>query len=193
MPGKPSFASRKLWWVIGLMFIGLSGTAGTLFIISWINRPAIGVVTASDQRPFVAVTPPQPVPYKGTYVRFSHPGDVILQPQDLSQTGMLERHVWKSRGVSAGYLTLTVSRLPSGSLDDDASYTMRRLHPEKYQLRTESRYGERLVVATDNGESQQTAFWPHAGKLLIMSYDSSSLTPDIVAQFQAMLNSVVWL
>lgn len=133
--------------------------------------------------------------FDGTHFSFVHPMTYVEQKLK-PEAAVLESRSFVSSGMLRKVLTAAVTSLPSGKLEDDPSYTMRQQNPDKYQMKYIVVKNERVAIATSvtSQEFQQTAFWPHGGKLLTFTMTGVTVEPKaMAAEHEAMVNSVSWL
>jgi hypothetical protein len=161
--------------------------------------PSEGTIVNSD--PYARTRAAAPAveleQFEGTYVTFAYPDSYTVQPPSKDNANSLETHTFVASGMMSKILTITVTKLPSGKLEDDASYYMRSLHPETYSLKPQMIQGDKVVLALDAKNSQQAAFWAHntkdGGKLLTFTISSVSINSAETAQeYQKMLESIRW-
>jgi len=153
-----------------------------------------GIIPDNTVQPAAA---PELEQFEGTYLTFAYPGNYVVRPPSSDDTHNLETHTFVASGMMHKILTVTVTSLPSGKLEDDTSYYMRSLHPETYQLKPEVIQGEKVVVAVDAKDSQEAAFWVHksANGVNLLTFTVSSVTVGSAAtaqEYQKMLESVRW-
>lgn len=196
-PPKKRKRSKKLViCLVVLLLIAAIGGAGYAGL-QMLTGPAEGTIM-NALPPEAPKTPPVELEqYDGTYISFVHPNTYELQPPNKDDTNSLETHTFIASGMMNKILTVTVTKLPSGKLEDDASYYMRSLHPETYQLKPQTLQGEKVVVALNQKDSQQSAFWVHkstgGNKLLTFTLSSVSINSAATAnEYQKMLESVRW-
>lgn len=134
--------------------------------------------------------------YDGTNFSFVHPETYIEQnPKAAPPAGEIEAHTFISSGMNSEVLTLAVTNLPTGNLNDDGSYSMRAQNSAKYKMKTVVVKNEKVTVfsATDSQQYQQAAFWPHGGKLLTVALTgAASDVPGMTSEFNDMVNSITW-
>lgn len=192
---KPGRRKKLVGWLVVL--IVLAGLAGIGYaILRMIAGPSEGTIVNSIPPPPKAATI-QLEQFDGTNFSFAHPENYTLRPDKQTDPNSLETETFIASGMISKLLTITVSRLPSGKLEDDASYYMRSIHPETYKLSTQTIQGEKVMVALNSQDYQQAAFWVHktaAGtKMLTFAISSISIDSAVTGQeYQHMLESIRW-
>jgi len=196
VPKKPRNRRRKI--IVSILLIMLLITGGATFaLIRIMMGPAEGVVINS----FPEARSTEPVveleQFEGKFFTFAYPNTYVVQPQRKDDTNNLETNTFIASGMMNKILTVTVTSLPSGKLEDDASYYMRSLNLQTYQMKAQSAQGERVVVALNTKDSQQAAFWVHksasGNMLLTFAVSSVSINSQATAQeYQTMLESIRW-
>lgn len=160
------------------------------------TEPAIGTVIYS----LPATTKPSEPELKqidAKYVSFVVPMTYLEQAAVAPENpNDLESKTLVATSMSSKVLIINLSKLPSGSLDEDPSYSMRKQNPEKYKIKTVVLKNEKAAVSTSNDSQQfvQTLFWAHEGKLL--TFTMNGMAADVESmkrEFQAMIESVNWL
>ncbi|HSH55415.1 MAG TPA: hypothetical protein VK983_01155 [Candidatus Limnocylindrales bacterium] len=180
--------------LVGTLLV-LSGLGvGVYSVLQMISGPAEGTVITSIPVSQNEKPPVELEQYDGKYLTFARP--VTYRPQSMKQqsAASLESQTFVATGMASKVLVVTVSTLPGQRLEDDASYSMRKLHPEKYKLQELKVKGERVVLASSQAEFQEVAFWPHQGRLLIFALSGMAAEREaVMAEYMQMLESVAWL
>lgn len=189
---------RKKAIILGTLLVLLAGlTAAGFGVYRMMIGPAQGTVIAEPG----AVSSPPPAPeleqFDGTYVSFVHPASYVQQPPQSDNNHTLETHIFLAAGMMSKVLTLTVTNLPSGRLEDDASYYMRSLHPEIYRISMQTIAGDKVALAMDSRDNQESAFWVHktpsGPELLTFTLTTASINSQATGdEYQKMLQSVTW-
>lgn len=195
-PKKPRRKLRKRWVVLIVLFILLAAAAGGAYAArKTLTSPAVGNVV-STLPPVTRDSDVELQQYDGTAISFVEPMTYIEQAGKGQQLpNQIESHTFISSGVVSKVVTVTVSKLPSGRLEDDSSYYMRTQNPAKYKMKAIVVKNETVVIFrnTDTQQYQQTAFWAHAGKLLTFNMSGvANDIPGMTQEFNDMVNSVTW-
>ncbi len=178
-------------------------TLGVLCFFGYrmMTEPAEGIIVNSSD---AVQAPKQPVvqleQFDGKNFSFAHPDSYVLRqnrPGDNNNPNSLESYNFVMSGMISKLLTVTVTALPSGKLEDDPSYSMRLLHSETYQAKPQTLQGEKVVVIQDKKDYQLVAFWAHTSggskKLLTFAINSISMdTSNTDTEYQKMLDSIRW-
>lgn len=194
-PKQPKSRKRKfakwltIFAVLSIM-LGAGGYAASQMLIGPSEGVIVNAVPEFRSRAVPAVEYEQ---YEGTYLTFAYPNTYKVQPANKDNPNGLETHTLIASGLMSKIVTVTASRLPSGRLEDDASYYMRTLNPQTYKITPQTIQGEKVMVALNAKDSQQSAFWAHGGKLLTFTISSISINSEATMQeYQKMLESVRW-
>jgi len=196
LPGKPRNRRRKIALICTLLFFCVVGVGGIL-LVKLMMGPAEGTVINS----FPEARSTEPVvqleQFEAKFLTFAYPNTYELQPQNKDNVNNLETHTFIASGMMNKILTVTITSLPSGKLEDDASYYMRSLRPEIYQLKPLTIGNERVIIAVNAKDSQQAAFWahksPNGNKLLTFTMSSVSInSKETATEYQKMLESISW-
>ncbi|HEX8182538.1 MAG TPA: hypothetical protein VF575_02960 [Candidatus Saccharimonadales bacterium] len=194
-PKKPKRSLRnKFKRSIVLLFV-TAGLAGVVYICAqMLVGPSEGIiVNAIPENPSQTQSAVELEQFEGVHMTFAYPNTYQVQPATKDNSNSLETHLLRASGMMSKILTVTVVALPSGRLEDDASYLMRSLHPETYKLTPQTIQGEKVIVALNEKDSQQAAFWVHQGKLLTFTITSVTINSEATAgEYQKMLESVRW-
>lgn len=191
---KFHFRLRKKWIVLIIIVLILGALAGAGYMVARnLTGPAVGTIVQSvpdkgDQ------TKPELAQFDGKIFSFIHPLSYIEQPTKANP-GDIEDHAFLSAAMTSQYLTIVIIPLPTGNLSDNPSYTMRAQNPDKYQRKLVTVGNDQITVftANDGQQLQQTAFWPHQGKLLTMSLTGVATdVPTAQSEFLSMVESLTW-
>jgi hypothetical protein len=189
---KKRWSRRKTALLVTVLVIGALAAAGYIAKRS-LTGPAVGTIITT----MPASTRQQQVEleqFDGTQISFVHPQTYIEQVSK-PVPGELEHHIFVSSGMVSKVLTVVVTPLPSGKLEDNASYYMRAQNSAKYHVKTTVVKNEKVVIfsSNDGQQFQQTGFWPHAGKLLTFTMSGvASDMPGMTAEYQDMMTSISW-
>lgn len=181
-----------MFWLVLLLVVVVVGFIGYRSVQSLLG-PARGTVVTT-----VPVAPQVPPPveleqFDGKYLSFARPITYELRTPKQAGSNSLESNTFISSGMVSKVLLVTVTSLPSGRLEDDPSYSMRTLNSDRYKIREIKVKGEKVMIAADATEHQQTAFWPHGGKLLTFTLTGLSTdTAAVSEEYEKMLQSVAW-
>jgi hypothetical protein len=188
--------SHKKLIALGIFLLIVGGLGGAAYAFRrTLASPSVGSVVSTlpasaNQRKIELAQ------YDGTTFSFVHPMTYIEQTSKQPPiANELESHTFVSSGIISKLLTIIVSKLPSGKLEDDASYYMRTQNSAKYKMKTSVIKNEKVVIFTtsDTQQYQQTAFWAHGGKLLTFTMTGvASDVPAMTVEYNDMVNSITW-
>lgn len=184
----------KKWMVILAVVLLLAG-GGTYGARKFMSQPAVG--TSISSLPSASrTTPVELEQFDGTLFSFVHPMSYIEQiTKPTANTTSLESRTFISSSMVSKVLTITISKLPSGKLEDESSYVMRTQNPDKYKIRPTVLKNEKVLIATNNDgqQYQQTAFWPHGDRLMIFTMTGAAGNAQaMTAEYQAMIGTISW-
>ncbi len=155
--------------------------------------PAEGTVITTVPLAKPVAQPVELEQFDGKHISLVRPVFYAAQPPRKPEANSLESYTFIASGMATKVLIATVMPLPSGRLEDEASYTMRTLHPSRYKITELKAKNEKVMVAVDAAEHQTTAFWPHGNKLLMLTLTGISTdTPVVQEEYYKMIHSVVW-
>ena len=160
---RPKRRLKKLFLVL-LIILSILGSIGYI-VARMLVGPSEGTIVNAIPDAAPAKRAVELEQFEGLYVTFALPNSFKPQPakqDEANNPSSLETHIFVASGLMNKVLTLTVAKLPTGKLEDDASYYMRSLHPETYKLTPQIISGEKVIVAVSSKDSQQSAFWAHA-------------------------------
>jgi hypothetical protein len=175
----------------------IAGAAGTFFIIkSALTGPAEGNIDQTSSRslnysaPLITV---KNIQAAGKYIRFNYPDSYRPVPIDKPALPQLEAFNFVTKNAPYSELALGVSRLASGNLNDDGSYNMRSLSPDKYKLEKWSVDGAAVPVFVSLQEGYGVAaFITHNGMLLTIAMSGQGDKLQMQKDVQAVLKSLEW-
>lgn len=192
IPKKKS--RKKLFFSIllvsSLLLAGAGYTATRIM-----TGPAVGTIVQT----MPMATRPERIELKqfdGTHISFALPVTYIEQTvRRQPNPSELESRTFVSSGMASKVLTIIVSKLPSGKLEDDASYLMRTQDKTKYLLQEIVVKNEKVSIFTnaDTQQMQQTAFWVHQGKLLSFTLAGTAVDTEATkAEYRSMVETIGW-
>lgn len=195
-PKVPSRIRRipKKFIILGVVLLVVAALVAAGFMVAKnLNGPATGEIVKSVPDEGVQ-QPATQVEFDGTTFSFVHPMTYVEQQTKLNP-GDIEDRVYLSTVMNGGYLNIAVAPFADASLSDNASYSMRQSDPGKYQRKLIMVRGEQVTIftANDGQQLQQTAFWPHAGKL--MTFSETGVASDVSSsqsEFLSMVESLSW-
>lgn len=185
---------KKKWIVLGVIVVIVGLLIGVGFIVSRsLTGPAVGTVIKSV--PMKGdTTPVQLVEFDGKNFSFVHPLTYVPQTTQHNP-GDIEDYAFLSTSMTSQFLAVVVTPLPSGGLSDNSDYITRMQNPKKYQRKLVMVRNEQVTIftANDGQQLQQTAFWPHQGKLLTMALTGVATdVPTAQSEFLSMVESLSW-
>jgi hypothetical protein len=192
----PPIKTSRLRWrnraVITLSLLVVSGVAIGQ-VVRGLAGPAAGTTTTKQVSSTTKPKAASRYRLDGDFLSLTYPDSFTVVPNQTIDASMLQKNLLHRSSGGSLSLTVVVTSLPSGRLDDDSSYLMRSLRPETYQIAPQTVQGERVVVATRQDSFEEVAFWSHAGKLATIALSGS--TTDLAATrnlYQQVLQSVEW-
>lgn len=185
---------KKIFFIVLLVLLLLLAAAGYA-----VNRVLTGPAVGTVVQTLPTVIRQEQIELKqfdGTHFTFAHPITYVEQNVRRQPNATdLESRTFVSSGMVSKVLTIVVSKLPSGKLEDDPSYQMRMQDKTKYQLQEIVVKNEKVAVFTssDTQQIQQAAFWAHKDKLL--TFTLSGVATDLDAtrtEYRAMVETLGW-
>ncbi len=177
-----------------VMLLVIAGTVGAGYRAAQaMFEPAEGTVVTTIPLAKPVAPPIELEQFDGKHLSFARPVTYAAQSTRKPESNSLESATFIASGMASKVLIMTVASLPSGRLEDEASYIMRTLHPDRYKITEVKAKGEKVMVAVNAAENQTTAFWPHGNKLLMLTLTGISTdTPVVQEEYHKMLQSVSW-
>ena len=177
---------RPLYIKLGIAIFGIFIIAG---FVAWAMAPNKGTVLESTNQSNKYGSDKKQL--NGKYVSFSYsgayrlkkltPGDYDYEMYDLSANVGFDKH-----------LSVDVSRLEGGELNNDTSYTARLYHPDVYSHNDILVNGHPAVIFIKNDDSERTVFISNGNKVAILAFVSKGGLEDISSEITAVLNSFHW-
>ncbi len=172
--------------VLGLVIVG---------IMKFVNDPA----QANTQSLSKAQASVAPTPYKppvnqlgGLNVSFSYPGEFDQMSPLKNSPRALEQYMLGSKGNYRHSIAVEVNPLDAAGLSEDANYRVRMMHPADYSESREQIRGEIVVFMTKSDKSEQTMFWAHDAKVLMVAITTTDPHDDLAAFMAVIKSSVRW-
>lgn len=178
--------------MVGLVFVGAVVGVAIVGVIKLANDPVNAAVTPANLKASIQPTPMPMGHLSGLVVDLDYPGAFNQVAQLKTDNGAAEQYRLGSSGSYRRVITVDVRGLASGRLVDDASYRLRQLQPDVYSQSTRTVAGQAVVVMTKLDKSEDTFFWLHSGKLLIVAITSTEAGDHPDAFLDAMLPTVRW-
>jgi hypothetical protein len=187
----PRMVLRQVGWLVMEITIGAAIGFAIVFFLKYVTGPAQGTIIYKA-RVEATPTPKPPNAFSGQYAAFQYPG--VFDTVAIVKTGVAEVEEYNIGSTSNYRRTLAeaVRPLPSGNPEDDASYKLRTTKQEQYTMSTIKIQGDTVYLATRYDNQEQTLFWPHKGRLLVVAIVSSDNGDDVVEMMKLVTNSVRW-
>lgn len=187
---------RKRKVLVTLAVLAVLAGGGIYGANRTLTGPAVGTVVntmpAVTRKPQVELKQ-----FDGTNFSLAMPvtfTEQAVRPGTNSGTNNIETRTFMSNEMITQVLVTTVTKL-TGKLEEDPSYMLRTQDSSKYKMKSIVLKNEKVVIftANDTQQMQQTAFWPHGGRLLTMTLSGVATDVQVTtAQFDDMLTSVNW-
>ncbi len=189
--------SRRLWgWLVGMVLIGVVFGLCIVAILRFVDGPVQASGRTLNQAKAKASPSPARAPINtlgGSQVELSYPAIFDAVAQVKTDPQAYEQYTIGSKENYRHQITVNVRPLPSGALEDDASYRLRQNSSIEYSPEPERFGGESVIIMTKADHAEQTLFWPHHGKLLTISVTSGDPRDDVGAILRETAKSVRWL
>jgi hypothetical protein len=192
---RPSSAKKIKRIALGAITLLVMG----IFIIvhSMINQPANGYVQAAsetnDQNSVAAAEDNTTYQVNGKYLNFQYPGFFRPVPVEKPTGAQLSTFDYIAKSSPFWELAVQISSLPSGNLDNDGSYHMRSVSPDRYQRLSWTAGGSPVTVFADKNDGySKAAYIAHQGKLVSIALTGSGDETRMDQVLQGVLNSLEW-
>lgn len=194
--GLKSIAKKrsKKFWI--LLFVFFAALFFTLLVAKNLTDPSEGVVITSAKTVKKTENREASIRVDGKTVSFSRPAKFREMPTPQLGPQDVEKFNYLNPETISQNLTIQIRRLPSGMLNDDSSYNLRRLNPAKYTQQTLTVNGKEVVVFTDNeGGYNKVAFMTQNGleANIAVTTSNASAVEDIDKTFNKVIESWQWL
>ena len=189
---RPHKSRRWIANLIGLAFVGGVVGVAIVGVIKLANDPASATITAATLK---SQTSPSPSPngeLNGLYVDMSYPGAFNQVAQVKTDTNGLEEYTINSSANYRREITVDVKTLASGLPNDDANYRLREIQNTLYTPSQQTINEQVVYIMTKGDNTEETFFWPHAGKMLVVAITSTDPGDHVAAYLAAILPTVRW-
>lgn len=192
MKRKPR--KRRVVTVVLLLVVLVLG-AGIYLLRGNFTKPVEGKVVSSEM-PDANTPQTEQEQFDGATFSLVHPMQYIEQPTKTAPLpNEIESHIFVSSGMVSKVLTTVVVKLPSRKLEDNQSFYMRSQDSGKYHMKSTAIKGDNVVLfsSNDGQQFQQSRYWAHGDKLLIISLTGQATDiPALTNECNDMVGSVTW-
>jgi hypothetical protein len=177
-------AGRRTAWVISMMTMGLLVGAVVIVFIKFVNGPvqASAIPPTPTPRAAAIAVNQGTIQLAGLYFEMGYPGKFDQLKQLGNDAHSLEQYYVTSKADYRRTMAVAVRPLESSSLDNDANYKVRKIHPETYKERVDKLGGEPVSVMSKIDNTEATLFWAHKGRVLSVSMTSTN-PDDVLADY----------
>lgn len=174
--------------VVGVL-VGIVIIGGMKFL----NGPAEAKAGTTSTQEGVTPTPvPKSNELTGLYIDLTYPGEFDQVQSVKSNQAALEQFNITSLANYRRQISISVFPLPSGHLKDDSSYEYRVENPSLYTQTASSVDGEPVALMTKSDNTEQTLFWSHDGKELIIAITSTDPTDNVKSFMASIMPTLRW-
>jgi hypothetical protein len=195
---KKNPKTKKRFMYVSIVFVGMIISV-TAFIMSSFTGSSSGIVhnpSVAEENSGLSFDS-KPVTVHGTYISFAYPAafSVYLARQKPAPP-ILESYEYDHSDIKSWLLSITVTKLTSGSLNADSGYYTRSLDPSDFQKSTVLANDHTFVVMTDSSVSgfSKVAYSFNNGMSADISLEGGdSLNAASLSEvFGDVLNSFTW-
>jgi hypothetical protein len=197
MPVETPRPSGRGWggriaWLIALVTVGVLLGLAIITVLKFVDGPVSSKpgVTAAKILASPSASPTASM-WAGKYAELKYPGVFDQLGHASGSARTLEAYNLSSRGSYERQISINVSQLPSGSLDDDSSYAFRRNQPSVYTKEVVTLKGEPVVKISKTDKTEIGLFWVHGGKLLIVMATTSNPSKDNLSAYLAQIQPTI--
>jgi hypothetical protein len=192
LPELPPRPQRRLkaWVSVGVLLTLVVLAFGVLHIL---NTPAQGIITEHAVQA-TGQQNTQQILVSGKTVTFRYPTSIQKTKPDILAVGDVEKFLFVRPQLSAWSLAIQIRQLPSGVLEDDGGYNLRKQHPELYEEQKSIINGMSVSVMSDKRNADKVAFIVHnklVASIAVSGDDTQNASTDNV--FSGVLSSWQWL
>ena len=187
MSRKKTFA-----WFFTLSFIG--GMFGLVIVVLlWFVNGAVGTSAslAAAQKSF-APTPIPPNMLAGIDIEMSYPGIFDQVAHVKNDTTAIEQYNLGSNGNYRRSVGISVHTFTSADMTEDSNYRFRQNNTDTYRGSKSTIGTEPVALMTKIDKTEQSLFWLHQGKLLIVAVTSTDPKDDVTAIMAQIQPTIKW-
>lgn len=193
--GLKTFAKKrsKKFWIITLLLVVVN--IGVFLIAKNLTDPSEGVVIQKAKTSTKSVNREISVRVDGKYASFSHPAKFKDMPAPALSAQDVEKFNYLNPETISQNLVIQIRKLPSGLLNDDSSYNLRKLTPSKYKMETRDINGQTAIIFTDvEGGYNKVAFLTNNGleANIAVTTANASAVADIDKTLDKVVGSWQW-
>lgn len=192
---KVGSSGHRVAWFASLVGAGVVLGLGIVAILKFVDAPSEGVVieTTLEQKRVAAVpTPDKPNLLAGLEIELKYPPEFDTVGRVKNDPNASEQY---NIGSSADYsrqISVSVRLLPSGNLDDESSYRLRQIKKSEYDPSSMKINSESVAVMTRADHTEQTMFWVHGTKEVVVSITSNNPKDDVKTFMKVVTDSIRW-
>ncbi len=187
MSRKKTFA-----WMFTLAFIG-TGFGLAIVVLLWFVNGAVGTTnTLAAAQKSVTPKPVSPNLLSGIDIEMSYPGIFDQVSHVNNDSNALEQYNLGSNSDYRRAIGISVHPLPSNNLTEDSSYRFRMNSTDTYRETRSSIGKESVSLMTKIDRTEQSLFWLHKGKLLIVAVTSTNPKDDVTAIMATIQPTIRW-
>lgn len=183
----------RVAWVLAMAAIGAVVGLAIVAYLKFIDGPVSDrpdITLAGVQ----ASTSPTPTVSElaGIYVDLTYPGVFDQVAQVKNDANALEQYNIGSKADYRRAIAVSVRKLPTGIVNDDASYRLRKINPQDYKERVDLSLGEPVQIMTKSDKTEQTLFWAHKNMVLTVAVTSTNPKDDLGAYMELLKSKLRW-
>jgi hypothetical protein len=183
---------KSVAWLFTLTFIG---TAFGLIVVVllWFVNGAVGTsTTLAAAQKSIAPKPLQPNLLSGIDIEMSYPGIFDQVSHVNNDKNALEQYNLGSNSDYRRAIGISVHPLPSNNVNEDSSYRFRMNSTDTYRESKSTIGKEPIYLMTKIDRTEQSLFWLHQGKLLIVAITSTNPKDDVAAIMSTIQPTIRW-
>lgn len=169
--------------------------AAIFFLVPWPNR-----LPKANIKPAVVVEPEVKVPGLKTlhtpYFSLEYSDKYTYQTNQSPSASIDSWILLAKQALGLGLaskIAISLTNAPVGGVKEDSAYKLFASRPELYTISDATYRGETVVVGKRTTPTyEQTVLWPHGQYLLTISLTSGGDLETVIAEQEALLNSVAW-
>ncbi len=190
----PAASAHWLGWAVMTVTIGTVIGFASVGYLKYVDGPVESKPdkSLSLARKSVSPTPQPPNMFGGLTIEFQYPAVFDMVGQVKTDSQALEQYTIGSKADYSRGISVNVRPLPSGLLEDDSSYRFRQTNTAEYRLAADKIAGEPVAIFSKLDKREQTLFWAHDGREVIVSLTSGNPKDDLTGIMNGIKTSLRW-
>jgi hypothetical protein len=169
----------------GALVIGYFALLGTSSVKGEVKAP-----TPTPTTTHTTVQKPQTL--KANYFSLQYASTYMSQSSQNRDRQALEQFLLTANTFYDKEMAITIRNLPSGNVQDDASFKLRQVHSDEYQDTVVTTAVGPVHVMVKQAGGEQVAFVPKGGVLATIALTTTGPDDNLASEMKALLASFQW-